>query len=92
MTQHPGCKPEAEGRAEAPVLGVGRALHLSVTVVGAAADNEKTSSSRCQRILCHAGAAVVREARRGCCVMLEAQLADSSNSQECASAGSIGVS
>lgn len=79
--------------AGATVLGVGNGLRLNVTAVGTAVDNEKTSSSHCQRILCHARrAAVVREARRGCCVMLEAQLAESSNSQERASAGSLKVS
>lgn len=42
-------------RAGATVLGVGNGLLLNVTAVGTAVDNKKTSSSHCQRILCHAG-------------------------------------
>nr|XP_020137929.1 CBP80/20-dependent translation initiation factor isoform X2 [Microcebus murinus] len=78
----------AQGRAcrsvgRATVLGV-----LSVTVV-AATDNESRPLPPIVRESFVMPGAVVREARRGCCVMLEAQLAESSDSQERASAGNI---
>lgn len=59
---------------------------------GAAVDNKSRPLPPIVRESFVTLAAVVREARRGCCVMLEAQLAESSDSQECASAGSIRVS
>lgn len=75
-----GWKPELEVWAGAAVLGVGGGWLWDRTAVGAAIDKEKTSSSCRQRSLCHAGPTVVREARQGCCVMLEAQLAESGDS------------
>lgn len=86
---HARWKPELEVWAGAAVLGLGGARLWDGIAVGAAVDQEKTSSSHRQRSLCHAGPAIVREARRGCCVMLEAQLAESGDGRERASAGSI---
>ena len=89
---HAGWKAEPEVWAGAAVLGAGWGGRLrDGTAMGAAVDNQKTSSSHHQRSLCHTGPAVVREAGRGCCVMLEAQLAESGDGRERASAGSIRV-
>lgn len=61
-------------------------------VVGATVDNKRRPLPPIVRESFVTPAAVIREARQGCCVMLEAQLAESSNSGELASAGSIRAS
>lgn len=71
---------------------MGKHRPLSVTAVRAAGDNESRPLPPIVRESFVMLAAVVREARRGCCVMLEAQLAESRDSQERVSAGSIRVS
>lgn len=76
-----GWKPEEAVWAGATDPGVGKGL-LRVDRGGAAVDNKETSSSIVRGSFVMPLAAVVREARRGCCVMLEAQLAESSDSQE----------
>lgn len=77
------------GRSHSP--GSRERFAAERAMVGAAVDNKRPFPSIVRESFV-TPAAVIREARQGCCVMLEAQLAESSNSRERASAGSMRVS
>lgn len=78
------------GRSHSP--GSRERFAAEPAMVGAAADNKRRPFPPIVRESFVTPAAVIREARQGCCVMLEAQLAESGNSRERASAGSMRVS
>lgn len=82
-----GSRESSVGRSHSP--GSRDRSAAERTKVGAALDNERRPLPPIVRESFVTPAAVIREARQGCCVMLEAQLAKSSNGQERASAGTF---
>lgn len=72
-------KESSAGRSHSPGSRDGFAAER--TMVGAAVDNEGRPLPPIVRESFVMPAAVIREARQGCCVMLEAQLAESSKAK-----------